>query len=119
MNTSIEKLAKPLLVAGTEVRAESSNFGEVLADREQEFHIAPAAASPPGYHWFDIYVDAQRGERRAAATAHTILSALVEGSTKGWIEDFRILFGKQYLQVGETLASESHPSQFGDMRVAT
>ena len=118
MNTPLERLAKPLLVAGFEVRAESSRLADIIGESEQQFHLAIAAASPPGYQWFDIYVDAHLGERRAALAAHSILSALVAGSEKGWLDDFRILFGKQWLQVGNVIQSEAHPSQFGELGLA-
>jgi hypothetical protein len=118
MNTPLERLARPLLVAGFEVRAESYRLADVIGESEQEFHLATAAKSPPGYQWFDIYVDAQRGERRAALTAHTLLSALVAASEQGWLDDFRILFGKQWLQVGDVMQSEAHPSQLGELGLA-
>jgi len=119
MNTALGKLAKPLLVAAIEVRGETSRLADIIGGSEQEFHLAPASASPPGYQWFDIYVDAQRGERRAALTAHTILSTLLAGSEKGWQDDFRILFGKQWLQVGDVMQSEAHPIQFGELGLAS
>ncbi|MEO7876252.1 MAG: hypothetical protein ABIR62_09050 [Dokdonella sp.] len=84
------------------MRAESSSLAGLLDDTMHEFHLATAAVSPPGYHWFDLYVDAQSGEQRAAVTAHGVLSRMVERGDTGRIEDFRILFGKQWLEMGET-----------------
>lgn len=106
---------KPLLVARIEVRAESSSLAEVLRDASREFQLAPAAASPPGYHWFDIEVDAERCERGAALTAPGVLSDLVDRGANGRIEDFRILCGQQWLQVGPATVSNAHPWELGDL----
>lgn len=119
MNTPIDRFLKPLLVAGIEVRAEPSSLAGLLDDARHEFHLSAAAVSPPGYHWFDLYVDAHSGEQGAAVTAHGVLSRMVERGNAGRIEDFRILFGKQWLAMGETGGAQVHEPSFANLVVAT
>lgn len=99
MNTLSGELALPQLVAGVEVRSPGADLVAYVGSQTSVFRLQPAAASPFGFAWYELFVDAAQGERRAAHAAHSVLSALQLASDAGWLEDFRIVFGEHWLQV--------------------
>ncbi|HEY0724086.1 MAG TPA: hypothetical protein VGD41_08910 [Pyrinomonadaceae bacterium] len=87
------------LMATVQVAAEAPDLAEILADLDFGFRLEPAAASPPGYRWLNLLVDARRGERRCGYTAHRLLTALQRIAESGELPGFRILAGERWLDV--------------------
>jgi hypothetical protein len=80
----------------------------VLADLDFNFRLEPAAASPPGYQWFNLFVDGGRGQRRCGITAHRLLSALTRLAAGGDLPGFQVIAGERWLEhpaASETAAS--------------
>ena len=85
------------LMATVQVAADAPDLAEILADLDFGFRLAPAAASPPGYRWLNLLVDARRGERRCGYTAHRLLTALQRIAESGELPGFRIIAGERWL----------------------
>jgi hypothetical protein len=106
MNTSSRNESNWRLMGTIEVAANAPRLANVLADLALDFRLETALASPPGYAWFDLYVDASRGERRCERTACMLLDALLRIAEAGEIPAFRIVAGEQWLQIE---AMNEHP----------
>jgi hypothetical protein len=87
-------------MATIEVGENCEDLAALVADESLDFRLQPAAQSPAGYRWFDLTVDASKGERRCARTAFALLSAMQRIADKGGIPDFRIVRGHHWLQLG-------------------
>jgi len=96
-------------VAVIEVGADFDNLDAVLADPSLDFRLQPSAESPSGYAWFDLLVDADKGERRCARTAYAVLTAMQRIANDGDIPDFRIVTGHQWLRLGESDPDDAAP----------
>lgn len=104
-------------MATIEVRDPFDDLGRLLADMSLDFRLEPAHESPTGYLWFNLLIDASKGERRCARTAYALLSALQRIAAEGGIPDFRIVAGEQWLQLGDA-ESTRHDAADGTLRTA-
>jgi hypothetical protein len=104
------------LMATVQIDETAPELSEILADLDFGFRLEPAAASPPGYRWLNLLIDARRGERRCAYTAHRLLSALQRIADSGELPGFRIIAGERWLDASalgfsrERGLSESFPT---------
>ncbi|MGH8172282.1 MAG: hypothetical protein ACREPX_04000 [Rhodanobacteraceae bacterium] len=94
------------LMAVIEVREDFGHLASVLKDPSLDFRLQASSESPRGYAWFDLLVDADKGERRCARTAHAVLTALQRIADDGDIPEFRIVNGHQWVRLGEAAADE-------------
>lgn len=101
MSISYQGEARWRLMAVIEVREDFDNLATVLTDPSLDFRLQASAESPRGYAWFDLLVDADKGERRCARTAYAVLNALQRIADDGDIPEFRIVNGHQWLRIGE------------------
>lgn len=85
------------LMATVQVADTAPDLASILADLDVGFSLEPAAASPPGYRWLNLLVDARRGERRCAYAAHRLLSALQRIADTGELPGFHIIAGERWL----------------------
>jgi hypothetical protein len=100
-------------MATVEVADHAPDLAEILADLDFAFRLEPAAASPPNVRWFNLLVDARRGERRCGYTAHKLLSALQRIAASGELPGFRIIVGERWLDghaLGLSIALPTEPS---------
>jgi len=84
------------LMATVQVAEGAPDLADILADLDFGFRLEPAASSPPGYRWLNLYVDARRGPRRCGLTAHRLLSALTRLAEAGDIPGFRVMAGERW-----------------------
>lgn len=105
-------------MATIEVRDDFDNLGHLLADPRLDFRLERASESPAGYVWFNLLIDASKGERRCARTAYALLSAVQRIAADGGIPDFRIVAGEQWLQIGEGDGTERDDAD-GTLRAAS
>jgi hypothetical protein len=84
-------------MATVQVADTAPDLASILADLDVGFSLEPAAASPPGYRWLNLLVDARRGERRCAYAAHRLLSALQRIADTGELPGFHIIAGERWL----------------------
>lgn len=92
-------------MATIQVAENAPALAEILADLDWGFRLDPARASPPGYHWLELYVDARRGTHRCALIAHRLLSALKSISDAGDLPGFRLIAGERWLDYPEASIS--------------
>jgi hypothetical protein len=85
------------LMATIQVDADAPDLARILADLDFDFKLLPTC-SPPGVRWLHLYVDARRGPRRCALTAHRLLCALSSIAATGELPSFRILAGERWLE---------------------
>lgn len=90
-------------MATVQVAEGAPDLAEILTDLHFDFRLDPAAASPPGYRWFNLLVDARRGARRCALIAHRLLSALKRIAEAGDLPGFDILAGERWLDYAAPL----------------
>jgi hypothetical protein len=117
MSISLQQESNWRQMATIEVRDDFDDLSQLLADMSLDFRIEPASESPTGYTWFNLMIDAGKGERRCARTAYALLSAMQHIAAEGGIPDFRIVAGEQWLQLGE--ADNAERSDGGPMRAAS
>jgi len=86
------------LMATVQVAEDAPDLADILADLDFGFRLEPAAPSPPGYRWLNLHVDARRGPRRCALTAHRLLSALTRLAEAGDIPGYRVIAGERWLE---------------------
>ncbi|MBO9664629.1 hypothetical protein [Dokdonella sp.] len=86
------------LMATIQVAEGAPNLVDILADLSFDFRLDPAPASPPGFIWFQLFVDARRGQRRCELTAHRLLSALQRIAEGGDLPGFRVVAGERWLE---------------------
>jgi hypothetical protein len=99
------------LMATIQVADTAPDLAEILADLDFAFRLEPAAASPPGFHWFNLLIDARRGERRCAYTAHRLLSALQRIAESGELPGFHIIAGERWLDEDAVGFSRENPAR--------
>jgi hypothetical protein len=85
------------LMATIQVDADAPDLAQILADLDFDFKLTPTS-SPPGVRWFNLYVDARRGPRRCAITAHRLLCAMSSIAATGELPSFRIIAGERWLE---------------------
>lgn len=100
MSISLQQESNWRQMATIEVREHFDDLGRLLADLSLDFRLEPAHESPAGYVWFNLLIDASKGERRCARTAYALLSSMQHIAAEGGIPDFRIVAGEQWLQLG-------------------
>lgn len=98
MGPTVFKSSGWCLMATVQVAEGAPDLAGILADLHFDFRLDPAAASPPGYRWFNLFVDARRGLRRCALIAHRLLSALKRIAEAGDLPGFDILGGERWLE---------------------
>jgi len=86
------------LMATVQVAEGAPDLADILADLDFGFRLEPAASSPPGRRWLNLYIDARRGQRRCALTAHRLLSALNRLAEAGDIPGYRVIAGERWLE---------------------
>jgi len=91
MSISLQQESNWRQMATIEVRDHFDDLGRLLADLSLDFRLEPAQESPTGYAWFNLLIDASKGERRCARTAYALLSAMQHIAAEGGIPDFRIV----------------------------
>lgn len=84
-------------MATVQVAEGAPDLAGILADLDFDFRLDAAPASPPGFRWFHLYVNARRGERRCALTAHRLLCALQRIADGGDLPEFRVIAGERWL----------------------
>ena len=89
-------------MATVELAAEAPDVSAVLQDLRYDFRLVEAAASPPGYRWLHLYVDACRGERRCILSTRCLLGALQRLAEIGELRHLRIIAGEQWLDEDAT-----------------
>lgn len=97
------------LMGVVEVREDFDHLADLLTDATFDCRLQPSAESPAGFAWFDLLVDAAKGERRCARTAYAVLTALQRIADDGDIPEFRIVTGHQWLRIGEPAADGNEP----------
>jgi len=85
------------LMATVQVAHDAPDLADILSDLDFDFRLEPAVASPPGYRWLNLFVDARRGQRRCGLTAHRLLSALKRLSESGDLAEFQVIAGERWL----------------------
>jgi hypothetical protein len=95
-------------MATVEVGCDVVDFAGLIRDDTLRFQVERAGKSPPGSQWFLLFMDLSGGERRAARTAWAVLTALKGSAAAGFISEFRIVEGQQWLGLGN--ASEDKPA---------
>ena len=98
-------------MATVEVADNAPDLAAILADLDFAFRLEPAAASPPNVRWFNLLVDARRGERRCGHTAHRLLSALQRIAASGELPGFRIIVGERWLDEHALGAAAASPTE--------
>jgi len=93
-------------MATLQVAENAPNLAEILADLEFGFRLVPAAASPPGLLWYQLWVDGRRGPRRCGLIAHRLLAALQRLADLGDLPAFRILAGERWLGYSTAIAAD-------------
>jgi hypothetical protein len=88
-------------VATIEIGEGAPDFRKLVADSSIDFRAKTSPRSPPGYQWFDFYVDQSAGERACARMAWALLWNLKRLHESGELKDFRIIHGQQYLDLGD------------------
>jgi hypothetical protein len=88
-------------MATVELAAAAPDVSAVLQDLRYDFRLVEAAASPPGYRWLHLYVDACRGERRCILSTRCLLGALKRLAEIGELQHLRIIAGEQWLDESE------------------
>ena len=78
--------------------------GLVKGESALNFRFELAEQSPPGYCWYNLFVDSSDGERRSARTAWAILRALKKSADPTHLNGFRIIDGSQWLTMGDNNA---------------
>jgi hypothetical protein len=87
-----------------EVSESTPDFFQLVRNDALQFRVQRAERSPTGYQWYELWVDASNGERRFARTAWSVLTALKRSAQEGFLEDFRIVVGEDWLTIGENSA---------------
>jgi len=87
-------------MATVEVGCGEVDFAQMVQDDTLQFQVEPAGKSPPGYQWFLLFMDLSTGDRRAARTAWAVLTALKRSAAAGFITEFRVVEGQQWLDLG-------------------
>ena len=105
MNMSLDSQGAWRRVATVEVDASVDDLPKLLRDDRFAFRLHAAPRSPSGYQWFELLIDATKGERRAALAAYTILKAMETAAIAGTLAGFRIVHGRQWLD----LVTSDHP----------
>ena len=88
------------LMATLQVAEDAPDLQAILADLDFDFRLE-RIPSPPGVSWFNLLVNARRGQRRCALIAHRLLNALHSISRSGDLPSFRIIAGERWLQSPE------------------
>ena len=84
------------LMATLQVAEDAPDLPAILADLDFDFRLE-RTPSPPGVLWFNLLVDAGRGQRRCGRVAHRLLNALQSISECGDLPAFRIIAGERWL----------------------
>lgn len=82
-------------MATIEVAEQAPDLATLLADLDFDFRLDPEPA-PPGLRRFALRVNARRGERRCALTAHRLLGALKSIAATGDLPGFAIVAGAHW-----------------------
>jgi len=99
-------------MATVQIAEDAPDLAAILADLDFGFGLEPAAASPPGFRWLNLSVDARRGPQRCGLTAHRLLSALTR--LAGDVPGFHVIAGERwlnYLMGSKPLPSEAASGQ--------
>jgi hypothetical protein len=83
-------------MATLQIAEDGPDLPAILADLDFDFRLE-RAPSPPGVIWFNLLVDASRGQRCCARIAHRLLTALDSISKCGDLPAFRIIAGERWL----------------------
>ena len=86
-----------LHMATIQVAENGPDLADILSDLDFGFRLEPAGASPSGYRWLELLVDARRGPCRCALTAHRLLCALQCIAGTGDLPGFRVIAGERWL----------------------
>jgi hypothetical protein len=71
----------------------------IMSETADIYRIAPSAESPAGRRWFDVAVDFSVGERRAIRITQALIASLEHSSREGDIGAFRLVSGREWLQL--------------------
>src|SRR5690349_6865610 len=85
-------------MATVQVAENAPDLSAILADLDHAFRLEAAPSSPPGFRWFNLLVDARRGTRRCAYTAHRLLCALQRIAEGGDLPGFHVIAGERWLE---------------------
>jgi hypothetical protein len=66
-----------------------------------DIRILPAEKSPSGYAWYEAQIDFSHGERRAIHIAGELVDALERADLQG----YRLIAGREWLELATTQAS--------------
>ena len=88
------------LMATLQVAEDAPDLQAILADLDFDFRLE-RIPSPPGVSWFNLLVNARRGQRRCALIAHRLLNALHSIARSGDLPSFRIIAGERWLRSPE------------------
>jgi hypothetical protein len=83
-------------MATLQVAEDAPDLPAILADLDFDFRLE-RTPSPLGVLWFNLLVDAGRGQRRCGRVAHRLLNALQSISECGDLPAFRIIAGERWL----------------------
>lgn len=84
-------------MATIEVAEQAPDLAALLADLDFDFRLDPLPARP-GLRRFALCVNAARGERRCALTAHRLLGALKSIAATGDLPGFAIVAGAHWAE---------------------
>ncbi|HEU4664042.1 MAG TPA: hypothetical protein VFS55_08430 [Dokdonella sp.] len=84
-------------MATIEVAEQAPDLAALLADLDFDFRLDPMPA-PSGQRRFALRVNARRGERRCALTAHRLLGALKSIAATGDLPGFAIVAGAHWAE---------------------
>lgn len=111
--------ARQLFVVATVEIADATSSVDLLSfTPEKSCQLRPRIKSPAGYQWFDLAIDEDMGEIMTAKLAGSVLQAMQERADRGQLEGFRIVVGKQWLDLHSRVSSplkDSAFAQFGDL----
>jgi hypothetical protein len=111
------QLSRWCLMATVQVAEGAPDLADILADLDFDFRLEPAAASPPGYRWLNLLVDARRGQRRCGLTAHRLLSALKRLAEGGDLPGFQVIAGERWLEYPASTEATFVETSAGDVRL--
>jgi hypothetical protein len=97
-------------MATIEVDPSCADLSTRLAGLKLDFRLEAAPAAPQGHVWFDILLDASKGERRCARAAHVLLSTLQHAADAGDLVGFHIVAGAQWLEID--MSQREHPRDY-------
>jgi len=104
-NTSRDTSGDWRHIATVEIGQDVPDFKTLVDDKSIRFRAESSDKSPAGFQWFEFYVDANAGDRACARAAWALLSALKRLHESGGLEALRIIYGQQWLDLGDNNAA--------------